>query len=293
MEREILITGATGNVGYSTILELLKLNYKVRAGVRNPERSKEAFENLPAESVELVKFDFAGPHTFAEALDGIKTVFLLRPPQLADVEKYFRPFVEACSLFKVEHIVFLSVQGAEKNSVIPHHKIEKLLEESGLYYTFLRPSYFMQNFLADLHEDLVERGEIYLPAGKGVFNLIDVDDIVRVAAQVLFRPQAHRNKAYVLTGSENLTFGEMSKILGEELDRPIVYRSPNPISFVLRKRNEGHPFQKVLVMLMLHFLPRFSAEPEKTDTLEKLTGNAPLTFREFVNRNRRLLEEYV
>ncbi|HKL36465.1 MAG TPA: hypothetical protein VJ899_09270 [Salegentibacter sp.] len=51
---------------------------------------------------------------------------MLRPPQIADVDKIFVPLMEEIKQSSVKHIVFLSVQGVEKNKIIPHHKIEKI-----------------------------------------------------------------------------------------------------------------------------------------------------------------------
>lgn len=289
MKSNILITGATGNVGFPTILHLVRQNLRVRAGVRKPARSADRFKNF-SEKLDLIPFDFAAPQTFAAALQGIETVFLLRPPQLADTDKYFRPFIEACQAHQVKHIVFLSVQGAGKNKVIPHHKIEKLLEESSLNYTFLRPSYFMQNFLMDLHEDLVRRKEIILPAGKAKFNLIDVEDIARVAAIILLNPEAYQQQALDLTGNENLTFGQMSRILSDELGEPITFSSLNPFAFFFYKKRKRVPAMKILVMIMLHFLPRFSKEePAISNNVEKIKGQRATTFRQFVKRNKELL----
>ena len=104
-------------------------------------------------------------------------MFLLRPPQLTDD---FGDFIARAGRGGWRHIVFLSVQGAENNRFIPHHKTEQLLICSGLAYTLLRPAYFMQNFTTTLRADLVERHRIFLPAGRARFTLIDVDDISRV-----------------------------------------------------------------------------------------------------------------
>ena len=81
--------------------------------------------------------------------------------------------------------MFLSVQGAERNLFIPHHKIERRLMSSGVPYTLLRPAYFMQNFTSMLHDELARRHRIFLPAGNARFTLVDVGDIARVAVMLL------------------------------------------------------------------------------------------------------------
>ncbi|WKK78452.1 NmrA family NAD(P)-binding protein [Marivirga salinae] len=73
---------------------------------------------------------------------------------IADLKAVFKPLIEVVKEVGVKHIVFLSVQGAEKQSYIPHHKIEKLIVESQIPYTFIRPAYFMQNFITTLGKDI-------------------------------------------------------------------------------------------------------------------------------------------
>jgi uncharacterized protein YbjT (DUF2867 family) len=157
----ILITGATGNVGLSILNHLTNQNnnLKVIAGVRNVEKGKDKLQQF---AISLVTFDFENVQTFQPALRGIDILFLLRPPQLANVEKYFKPLIEEVKKSRVKQIVFLSVQGVENSKIIPHHKIEKLITDHKIAHTFLRPAYFMQNFTTTLRSDLVNKHIIYL-----------------------------------------------------------------------------------------------------------------------------------
>ena len=286
----ILVTGATGNVGREVVRRLRAAGptTEIRAAVRDVDKARRQLADWPA--AVPVAFDFEDATTFAAALAGVDRVFLLRPPQLADVEKNFRPLVAAMRAAGVGHVVFLSVQGAEDNSFIPHHKIEQLLKDSGLAYTFLRPAYFMQNFTTTLRPDLVERHRIFLPAGHARFTLIDVRDIGRVAAVVLQNPAAHAGRAYPLTSAAARTFGEMAVIFSQELGHDIRYVSPNPLRFFLAKKREGLPTTFILVMLALHFLPRFQKTPPTTDCVLRLTGRPPGTLAQFVRDYRAELE---
>lgn len=283
---DILVTGATGTVGRQVLRALQNQPGpgRVRAAVRDVAHDRPKLADFPA--VEPVHFDFDDAATFGPALAGVDRVFLLRPPQLADVDEFFRPFVAAARAAGVRHVVFLSVQGAEDNPVIPHHKIEKLLQASGLDYTFLRPAYFMQNFLTTLRPDLVQRHCIYLPAGHARFTLVDVRDIGAVAAVVLREPAAHAGRAYPLTSATPLTFGEMAVILSQELGHDIGYESPNLLSFFLAKKREGLATGFILVMMALHFLPRFQRTPPTTDCVQQLTGRPPHSFTDFVRHYR-------
>ncbi len=279
--KKILITGATGNIGTEVIHALINLNSEatIYAGVRDVSKDKVR------DKVELVQFDFTIADSYKMALNNCDVLFLLRPPQISDTEKYFKPIIETCLEKDVKHIVFLSVQGVEKSSIIPHHKIEQLIVDSKIHYTFLRPAYFMQNFTTTLRSDLVNKKSIYLPAGDAKFTLVDVRDIGAVAANVLTNTSMHINKAYDLTCDEKLTFSEMARMLSSELECSIKYSSPNLVRFFLTKKREGIPAMFILVMIMLHYLPRFQSEPQTTDWIKKITGRQPITFTQFINDN--------
>ena len=103
----------------------------------------------------------------------------------------------------------------EKSSIIPHHKIEKLIVESKIPYTFMRPAYFMQNFIGNLNNDLIHKNRIFLPSGNAKFTLVDVHDIGNVVAEIILNSKNHINTSYELTNNEKLTFGEMATQLSE------------------------------------------------------------------------------
>ena len=286
--KKILITGATGNVGEQVIkfLVLKQGNFEILAGVRDLGDGHR-FPNFP--DVKPVRFDFGKKALVDEALAKVDILFLLRPPQLINIKSYFEPLIQSAVKYKVRHIVFLSVQGAEKNSFIPHHKIEKLILDSKLNYTFLRPAYFMQNFTTTLKTDLIEHNRIYLPAGGAVFTLIDLEDVGKVAAEVLSHTQGHQNKAYTLTANQKLNFKQMADSLSRHLNRSITYKSPNPLVFLWKMKQRGHSVKFILVLIMLHYLPRFKSAPNISKSVKTITGFEPNSFSTFIQKNKKLL----
>lgn len=280
----VLITGATGNVGGRLLQKLGATQHKLH--VIAALKSGFSDTNATHYCNEPHYLDFTNPACFEKALKNIDTLFLVRPPQLSSVSKYFKPLINQAVISGVSHIVFLSVQGAETNSWIPHHKIEELIKQSGIAYTFLRPAYFVQNFLGNLNHDLVNSGKIYLPAGNAKFTLVDVGDLAEVAASVLLNLPSHINKAYTLTNNERLTFGEMAETLSGVLGKEIQYISPTLLQFFIKKKKEGMPIMLILVMIMLHYLPRFSNPPEVTNTVEEITEQRPQSFLEFTEAHK-------
>ena len=285
---KVLITGATGNVGIELIKSLNSINHQLDlyAGVRDLENDSK---KLSAYKIKLKHFDFMGMSSYELALTNCDILFLLRPPQLSDVKKYFKPIIDTALKCNIKHIVFLSVQGVENSKIIPHHKIERLIVESKIPYTFLRPAYFMQNFTTTLRNDLVNKKRIYLPAGKAKFTLIDVRDIGTVSAIILNDTSLHANMSYELTSNKKLTFQEMANTLSTLLGVSIQYQSPNLFNFYRTKRKEKVEPIFILVMIMLHYFPRFQKEPSISNWAEKIMGRPSIPFEEFIRNNVKLL----
>jgi uncharacterized protein YbjT (DUF2867 family) len=276
----MLITGATGQTGRETLRALLAAGtpHTFSAGMRQPERMPPDLAGAVP-----VRFDFEDPATIPQALAGVRRVFLLRPPQLADI-RIFRPLVQAMLAQQVREVVFLSVQGAEKSRVIPHSQIERLIREAGLRYVFLRPAYFMQNLTSTLLHGLQQDREIFLPAGRAPFNWVDVQDVGAAAAQAMLRFDSLEGQILELTGTENLRFSEAAAMIREETGLPVRFTDPGPLRFYLRKRREGMESGKILAMLMLHYLARFQPAPRISGTLADLLGRPPGTLRACIRR---------
>jgi uncharacterized protein YbjT (DUF2867 family) len=288
--KRILITGATGNTGFETIRYLFKNNsaHQIIAGVRNISRAKKTFSDFSG--LNFTEFDFENESTFEYAFERIDTVFLLRPPHISDVKKYFEPLIEKMKEKQVSEVVFLSVQGAEKSKIIPHNKIERLIAESGISYIFLRPGYFMQNLTTTLLNDIQTKQEIILPAGKAKFNWIDVNNIGEAAAILLEQFRKYKNQSIELTGYENASFYEVVEKLNEVTRLNILFKNVNLLKFYLIKNKEGMNSGRIIVMIFLHFIRRFQKEPRISGFYERLTGKKPTTLAEFFEREKRKIK---
>jgi uncharacterized protein YbjT (DUF2867 family) len=283
----ILITGATGNVGFEVIRFLTKMHgaHKIVAGVRNLEKAANSFKEFT--NLDFVHVDFENPETFDSALNGMDRVFLLRPPHISDIEKYMKPFILKMKQKGIGQIVFLSVQGVEKSKLIPHYKIEQLIQGNGLEYIFLRPGYFMQNLTTTLIADIKARRQIILPAGNARFNWIDIQNIGEAAAILLHTFHAYKNQAFDITGLENADFGTVTAMINEAIDVPITYKKVSPLQFYRIKKREGMVKGMIIVMILLHYLPRFQKAPKISDFYERLTGKKPTDLKTFITRERK------
>jgi len=273
---KILITGATGNVGGELVKICSRENVEAVAAVSDLAKSASQFPS----GIEPRKFDFTRPETYASAMQGVSKVFLMRPPAISNVRRDIFPFLEYCRRERVEQIVFLSLLGAEKLSFTPHRKIELEILRLDVPYTFLRPSFFMQNLATTHRDEIKNESEIFVPAGKGKTSFVDVRDIAEAAFTSLSGAQ-HLNKSYELTGSEALSYFEVAEILSDVLKKPIAYRNPSLLSFIWRSWQKHKNLSFVLVMAIIYTTARFGQAGLITEGLPKLLNRKPISFRQF------------
>jgi len=275
MAQSILVTGATGNVGAALIEQLRGRDVRVVAAVRDVARARERL----GAGIEYLPFDFMRPETYS-AFAGVDRLFLVRPPEIADVRGVIAPAIEAARRAGVRHVVFLSLLGVERNPIVPHYRIEKALRESGMSWTFLRASYFMQN-LDTIHREDVRRGEVVVPAGAGKTSFIDVRDVAAVAALALTE-DGHEDRGYPLTGARALGYFEVARQFTAVLGRPIAYRNPSPVAYVRHMRGQGHPWAFALLTLVLYTTARLGLAAAVTDDVARLLGRPPTSLRRYI-----------
>lgn len=276
MYPKILVTGAPGNVGTEVVRGLHALGVPYRVAAFDCDLARRT---LPS-SAEIVPFDFLNPETYAAAFAGIERLFLVRPPTLANVQKEIAPALRAAVVAGVRQIVFLSLQGVEKNRMVPHHKIEQCILELGVPYTFLRASFFMQNLTTTHRAEIRDEGQIALPVGKAKTSFIDVRDIGAVAVRALTE-DGHANQRYTLTGAEALTYDQVAAALTAALGRPVRYTPVGVVAFLRRQLHAGRQFGFALVMAGLYTITRLGNAAHVTPDVEQLLGRRPISFAQF------------
>lgn len=281
------VTGAPGNVGTPLVQALLARGARVRVLARRPDHARAALGEAPG--LEFGHLEFGNRRTYVSAFRGVDRLFVVRPPQLSQVRRDMVPALDVALGAGVTQMVLLSLQGAEKNPVVPHAQLEKYLMGSGVDYTLLRPSFFMQN-LTTTHLPELRHGEVFVPAGQGRTSFIDVRDIAAVAALVLTEP-GHEGKAYELTGDDTLTYEEVAAKLTAAAGRTIRYANPSPLAFYRRLRARGVPAGQLLVMEAIYAAARFGLAGRVTPETARLLGRPPRSFDDFARDVAPLLTE--
>jgi uncharacterized protein YbjT (DUF2867 family) len=280
----ILVTGAAGENGSAAIREFARRGEPVRALVRSAARA--ASLGAPA-SVEVVEADMRRAETLGAALNGVERVLMISSAdgQLADTQ---RAFIDAAKRADVRHIVKFSGLGAALDTPFRfnrmHAEIERYLEESGLAWTHLRPSQFMQTYFREA-PTIAGEGVFYLPLQNARLAPVDVEDIAK-AAFALLHTDGHEGRAYEITGPEALTMDELAERLSRALDRTVRYVNVAPEDKRRTLLAAGIPPAFADAMDEL-FNERRKGAAESTvnlSTHEKL-GVRPTTFEAFARRN--------
>lgn len=273
---EVLVTGATGNTGSGLVPALRSAGVEVRAFVRDEEK----VQSLKDAGAEVVVGDLDRPETIRPAVEGVDKIYLLTwngPTQAQQVKNVIDVAKQAGN----PHIVRHSMWGSEKSRIVQQgNEADETVMTSGLPWTLLKPTFFMQNTMMAA-QTIASDGVIYFDVGDGKIGAIDVRDIVDVAVAVL-TGSGHEGKSYILTGPEAISFHDMaatfSKVLGKEVNYVSVPHEAAFDSMV----SLGFPewIAKGYGELMEGFSEGFA--DRATDNVATLSGHPARSFERFV-----------
>ncbi|MET3725711.1 SDR family oxidoreductase [Sphingomonas trueperi] len=279
----ILVSGATGGIG-GEVCRLLK-----NAGTpfRALCRKQEQVEGLAKKGIDAVRGDFDQRETLAAAMQGIDTMFLITPPTQQQVAQETAA-IDAAKDAGVSRIVKISASDGNVRSPVPwakaHALIDHHLRASGIGWTILKPTAFMQNFL--WFKDPIAKGFLPQVAGRGSVSWVDTRDVARVAAAVLTEDR-HEGATYFLTGPETLDMKEAAARLSKVLGHKVRYLDlPSPLFWGLLRLtgNSGWTAKGLVVQFADVVAGHHDIDP--TFEIERLTGRPPHDFTDFILHHR-------
>lgn len=228
-KRKILVTGATGQQGGALARLLLQKKHEVYALIRNTEPESPKAQNLRNLGAKLIKGDLDNTDSLEQATNGIDSVFLMGTWVEVGTEGETRRgkmMVDIAKEKKIEHLVYSSVVNADKNTGIPHfeskYKVEQHIKNSGIPYTIIGPTFFMDNLLSYSRAGL-QQGQLALPLSPSlILQQSALENIAEFFALVLERRNSFLGTRIDIA-SDELTGEQAAKVLSDELRRKINY----------------------------------------------------------------------
>jgi uncharacterized protein YbjT (DUF2867 family) len=271
----IVVVGGTGRVGRQLAAQLNGQDVPVRIVSRGLRPS-------PEPGVEAVRADLSDPATLEPHLDGADSMFLVWPFTSPEIAARLAPEVAGIAARHVSRVVYLSAQPAADRPESFWALVERAIEESGVDWTFLRPTGFASNTL--LWSDQIRSGDVVRwPFGRAARTLIDERDIAAVAACALTQ-DGHARARYLLSGPEVLTQAEQVATIGKAIGRDLTWVEL-PEQAALEELTAAWG-DAAFAASALQTWKQFVDHPEVvTDTVEQVTGAKARTFAQWAAAN--------
>jgi len=287
-QAEILVSGATGRTGTAAIDELLKLGKRVRALVRTDDDRAAA---LRGRGVGTTVGDLSDLDTLRAALDGVRAAYFLYPirPGIIEASAYFAQAAKEAGVAAIVSMSQISARRESKSHAAQDHWMsERVFDGFGVPTTHLRPTFFA-DWLVYPHfaKRIWADKRIAFPFGEGRHAPISSDDQGRVIAHILANPSGHAGKTYPLHGPVEMNHYEIAAEMSEALGTTISY-APISIDQFAQEMDQVYKLHSFLVQHLSEVARdyRQGLFAGTNDVVERVTGKAPLSVRDFVIQNR-------
>jgi uncharacterized protein YbjT (DUF2867 family) len=280
MSGVVLVLGATGNTGAEVVDRLTALP---GVAVRTATRATTA-----PTAAEHVRFDWSDSSTHRSALDGVERIYLVAPVGDPDPIRAVGPFLAQAVAMGVRRVVMLSssaVALGDPGLGLVASAVRNTLPE----WVILRPSWFMQNFVEShpLADSIRATGEFITATGRGRLPFIDAADIGRCGAALLASPHAG-NAEHRLTGPQAMSYDEAAAVMTAITGRPVRHRAVDTEHYVDFLIEAGYEVGFASALAALDNRIRDGEEAQVTDAVERLTGEPPRSFAEYLRENARI-----
>lgn len=277
---KILITGATGHLGKTTIDFLLQQGVNADQIVALA-RDINKVASIIEKGIEVRIGDFDNKASLEKATEGIDKVLLVSGLDQHRLQQH-KNVVDASKKNSVKHIVYTGVSMRDRNAFLnptmaDHFETEDYIKENGIAYTFLRNSLYSDAMPLFAGEKVIDTG-IFIPAGEGKVPFVFRKDLAEANANVLAQ-SGHENKTYNLTGGDLYSFSDITKILSDLSGKTVSYTSPDEKTFSDTLKEAG------VSDAVIHVLSSFSADIRigqfevPSNDLENLIGRKPTDFK--------------
>ena len=275
---QVLVTGATGNVGRHVVAELQARGVPVRAFSRDSARAAE----ILGPGTDIATGDFADRDSLRRAFAGADRLFLCCPNDPRQVE-YGIHAIEAAAAAGVDHLVMLSTGAAEPGAksvfADQHGRIEQHVRTEEMNHVILRSGFLMSNFLGSLRA-MRETGRFFLPGGDARVAAIDPRDVGACAAVLLAEP-GRGAESHLVTGAEAFTFDEFARQLSAGTGRTIEFNDVSDEDALEGLTRAGRSRWLAEGIVGLFESLREGVDSRTTEEVRQLTGREPRSAVDF------------
>lgn len=218
----IAVTGATGQLGRLVIEQLKARASKgqtIVALARDPAKAADL-------GVEARAADYHKPETLAQALAGVDVLLLISSDAIGQRVPQHRNVIEAAKAAGVKRIVYTSILRADDTPIglgVEHRATEAMIRDSGLAYTLLCNSWYLENYAGAIAGAL-HAGAFVGSAGEGRISAAARADYADAAAVVL-TTEGHEGKVYELAGDEAFTLADLAAETSRQTGRDLPYNN--------------------------------------------------------------------
>ena len=282
----IVVTGATGRLGRLIIEALLTQTdpSNIAAVVRSPEKATD----LATRGISLHQGDYADKASLEAAFTGADALMFISNADIEQRAVQHQNVVDAAAAAGVGRVVYTSVFNVTHENMLAqtHLATEQAIIASGIPYTFLRNSFYMDMYVVEV-EIAIQRGAYRSPSGNAGVSLVARRDIARSAAVVL-TSDGHAGKAYDMTGPASVTPAVFAETASAISGQPIVYQPITWEELAAEYRQRGMPEAVVSLSIMLEQTIASRAFAGVSNDIEQITG---MPAEDFLSFSRRHLEE--
>jgi NAD(P)H dehydrogenase (quinone) len=283
----ILVTGATGHFGNATIDFLLAKGVQP-SRISALGRKEASADQFTKKGVGFVLGDYDNYPSLVAAFKGVEKLLFVSGSDIANRLAQHRNVVTAAKAAGVKHIVYTSFQGKNETESSPlwvvaqsHLQTEAWLKESGIDYTILKNTLYMDFVPAFLGEKVIETGTIYLPAGEGKVGAVLRSEMAEATASIL-AGTGHEGKTYRFTHTEAFSYPEVAGHLTQITGRTISYVSPTADAYARTLASYGVPDDFIGVFSGFAIAQAEGELDAVGSDLEQLLGRTPTTVRAFL-----------
>jgi uncharacterized protein YbjT (DUF2867 family) len=269
---DYLITGATGDIGSRVVKHLLALGARLRVFARDAQKARERF----GDGVDVTVGDLADAGSLFAALAGVDALFLVNSgPEIASHDELAAKTAKAVG---VKLLVKLSSMDAQQGvgTGVWHARGESAIRASGIAFTFVQPTGFMENALF-WAPPIKLRGVVRSATGAGKIPFIHSDDIAAVATKAL-TTREYEGKALPISSPEALSYAEMAAKIGAAIGKPVGFEAISEAEVRQRMTESGDSEEMVVAHLAIYRAIREGRLATVTDNVERVLGRKPMTF---------------